>query len=42
MSTALEVRCPDIQCGGCADAIKRSLGAIPGVEYVDVGVRTRK
>ena len=42
MSAALSVRCPDIACEGCANAIKRSLGAVRGVQNVDVGVEDKK
>ena len=38
MTAALNVRCPDIECEGCANAIKRSLGAVDGVQSVEVGV----
>jgi copper chaperone CopZ len=38
MSQTLAVRCPDIVCEGCANAIQRSLGAVPGVLNVEVGV----
>ena len=41
MTTAWEARCPDIECEGCAEAIKRSLSSIPGVEYVTVGVQDK-
>ncbi len=29
---------PDIECDGCANSIKRALGARPGVQSVDVAV----
>ena len=29
---------PAIHCEGCANAIKRSLGALPGVQMVEVDV----
>ena len=41
MSATLNVRCPDVECGGCADAIKRSLGAMAGVESVQVDVESK-
>jgi len=34
----LRLRCPDIECDGCASAIKRSLGGIEGVQQVEVSV----
>jgi copper chaperone CopZ len=38
MNEILAVRCPDIVCEGCANAIKQSLGRVAGVENVQVGV----
>ena len=32
---------PDIECGGCANAIKKALGAISGVAEVAVDVDTK-
>jgi copper chaperone len=29
---------PDIHCEGCANAIKRSVGALPGVQKVEVDI----
>jgi Cd2+/Zn2+-exporting ATPase len=42
MPAALSVRCPDIECEGCASAIQRSLGAVPGVLDVTVGVQEKQ
>ncbi|HEX8268213.1 MAG TPA: heavy metal-associated domain-containing protein [Pyrinomonadaceae bacterium] len=33
---------PEIVCGGCASSIKKALGNIAGVSYVDVDVPTKK
>ena len=35
------VNAPDISCGGCANAIKRALGAVPGVSAVEVDVASK-
>ncbi len=32
---------PDIECDGCAQAIKRALGKTPGVSEVQVDVNTK-
>jgi copper chaperone len=40
--TSLTVHCPEIECEGCANAIKRSLGAVGGVQTVEVGVEDKK
>jgi copper chaperone CopZ len=32
------VKAPDIECEGCASAIKKALGAVPGVNEVNVNV----
>ena len=32
---------PDIVCGGCANAIKKALGALPGVSRVEVNVGSK-
>lgn len=29
---------PDISCGGCANAIKKALGGVAGIDRVDVDV----
>jgi copper chaperone CopZ len=34
----LQLRCPDIECDGCANAIKRALGGMDGVQNVEVSV----
>lgn len=36
MTTTLTA--PDITCGGCANAIRRALGSVPGVSGIDVDV----
>ncbi len=36
------VTAPDIVCGGCANAIKKTVGALPGVTDVAVDVDTKK
>lgn len=36
MTTTLTA--PSISCGGCANAIRRALGTVPGVSDVDVDV----
>jgi copper chaperone CopZ len=41
MTASLEVRCPDIVCEGCANAIKQSLGGVAGVKNVQVGVEDK-
>lgn len=33
---------PDIVCGGCANAIRKALGAIPGVSAVAVNVDSKQ
>ncbi len=32
---------PDISCGGCANAIRRSLGAVPGIKDINVDVESK-
>jgi copper chaperone CopZ len=32
---------PDIVCGGCATAIQRVLGALPGVSQATVDIQTK-
>ena len=39
MTATLEVRCPDIVCEGCANAIRQSLGGVGGVKTVEVVVK---
>jgi copper chaperone CopZ len=41
MTASLEVRCPDIVCAGCANAVKQSLGDVAGVKNVEVGVENK-
>lgn len=33
---------PDIECDGCANAIKKALGKLPGVSAVEVDVPTKR
>ena len=33
---------PDIVCGGCANAIQKAVGALPGVSTVDVDIETKR
>lgn len=33
---------PDIVCGGCANAIKKAVGALPGVSAVEVEVDSKR
>ena len=33
---------PDILCGGCANAIKKAIGSLPGVNQVAVDVDMKK
>ena len=33
---------PDIECGGCASAIKKSVGAVAGVQGVQVDIDTKR
>jgi copper chaperone CopZ len=42
MMTTLQVRTPAIHCEGCANAIKRSLGKLPGVRTVDVDIESKQ
>ena len=32
------LKAPDIECDGCANAIKKALGNVPGVSGVDVDI----
>jgi copper chaperone CopZ len=41
MTTTLRVHCPEIECEGCAGAIQRALGALAGVDEVEVDVKTK-
>lgn len=36
-----EYHAPDIECAGCADSIKRSLGKLAGVVSVEVDVGSK-
>lgn len=42
MTETLNVSCPDIVCGGCANAIRQSLGSVPGVKNVEVGLPEKR
>jgi copper chaperone CopZ len=42
MTTTLWVQTPAIHCEGCANAIKRSLGKLHGVQAVDVDVDRKR
>lgn len=33
---------PDIECEGCANAIKKALGSIPGITVVNVDIAEKK
>ena len=33
---------PDITCGGCANAIKKSVGAVAGVSGIEVNVEKKR
>jgi copper chaperone len=41
METTTTVNAPDIECDGCANAIKRALGTVPGVAEVHVDVTAK-
>ena len=41
MNTTTTLTAPDIVCGGCANAIKKAVGAVPGVSAVAVNVDTK-
>jgi copper chaperone CopZ len=36
------ITAPDIVCGGCANAIKKAIGTLPGVAEVEVNIDTKK
>ena len=38
MTQTFQAHAPAITCGGCANAIKRSLGKVPGVQTVEVDI----
>ncbi|MBC8102364.1 MAG: heavy-metal-associated domain-containing protein [Cytophagales bacterium] len=40
--TTTTITAPDIECDGCANAIKRAVGALPGVSEVVVEVATKR
>lgn len=42
MTTNTKLTAPEIVCGGCASAIKNAVGALDGVEQVDVDVETKE
>lgn len=33
---------PEIECQGCANSIKKSVGAVPGVQSVEVDITTKQ
>lgn len=39
--TTTTLTAPDIVCGGCANAIKKAVGALPGVSQVAVDVDSK-
>ncbi|MES2464788.1 MAG: heavy-metal-associated domain-containing protein [Armatimonadota bacterium] len=41
METTTTVTAPDIECDGCANAIKKALGTVPGVAGVDVDITAK-
>ena len=41
MNTTTTLTAPDIVCGGCANAIRKAVGAVPGVSTVAVDVDTK-
>lgn len=41
MNTQTELRVPDITCGGCANSIKKALGAVGGIGAVDVDINSK-
>lgn len=40
--TSTTLTAPDIVCGGCANAIKKAVGALPGVSAVEVDVDSKR
>lgn len=38
MTQKFQAHAPDISCEGCANAIKRALGALSGVQTVEVDI----
>jgi copper chaperone CopZ len=41
METTTTLTAPDIECDGCANAIKKALGTVPGVAQVEVDIDTK-
>ena len=41
MTASFTTHCPAIECEGCANAIRRSLGKLPGIESVEVEVEPK-
>lgn len=41
MTTSWTAHCSDIECGGCANSIKNSLGKLLGVQTVDVDLTSK-
>ena len=41
MSATLTAHCPAIECEGCANAIRRSLGKLSGIESIEVEVEKK-
>lgn len=41
MNTSTTLTAPDIVCNGCANAIQKALGALPGVADVAVDIDTK-
>jgi copper chaperone CopZ len=41
METTTKLTAPDIECDGCANAIKKALGTVPGVAAVDVDIESK-
>jgi copper chaperone CopZ len=42
METTTTLTAPDIECDGCANAIRKALGNVPGVSDVAVDVSAKK
>jgi copper chaperone CopZ len=42
MAMTLQTQCPDIECDGCAQSIRRVLGRVEGVEAVEIGVTEKR
>lgn len=41
MTKTINVKTPDITCGGCAGSIKNALGKMEGIKNVEVDVNTK-